>query len=95
MGVRLAEQIFRFMHLICGVHRYQNRADGGRSPKRNIPCGNICCPNGNMVALFHAHGNEGAGKGIDVFPELGIGSGVVQLCVTECKLFGKLIANPV
>ena len=95
VGVGLAQQVLGLMHLVGGVDRHQHRADAGAGPEGNEPLGDIRRPDGHVVALLYAHGDEGAGKLVHVVAELGVGARVVAGGVAEGVLVGEFLHHAV
>ena len=95
MRVRLAQQIFRLMDLVGGVHGHKHRADLGRRPEGQEPLGNIGRPDRHLGSGFHAQGNQGAGKFIHVVPELAVGPGIIQRRELDRKLVRELFHHRV
>ncbi|OPZ74062.1 MAG: hypothetical protein BWY80_00732 [Firmicutes bacterium ADurb.Bin456] len=95
MRIRLAQQVFRFVNLVGGVHSDENGAYLGGCPKSDEPLGDIGGPDGDMVTGPYAQGDQRAGKCIDIIPELGICPGIIQGGIAEGILVGKLLHHPV
>ena len=91
--VGLAKQIFRLVNLVCGVDCDQNRADFGGCPERQIPCGNVGCPDCDVVALADAQRHQSARESIHVLTELRVGARIIVCRVTECILIGETVAD--
>ena len=95
MGVRLAEQVFRLVDLVGGVHRHQDRADLGGGPEGDEPGGHVGGPDGDLVPLLHPQGDQGPGELVHVVPELGIGASIVQGGELEGVLIREFLHHPV
>ena len=78
MGVRLAEEVLRFVDLIGGIHGDQDRTDFGSGPEGQEPGGYVGGPDGDFGTGPDPQGHEGSRELLDVVPELGIGAGVVE-----------------
>ena len=94
VGVALAQEVLRLVDLVGGVDRDQHAADPDAGPEGQIPLGHVGGPDGDVVALFDAHGQKGPGEFVYLVLELRIGAGVVQGSVAEGVLGGKFTGGP-
>ena len=95
MGVRLAEQVFRFMNLVGCVDGYQNRSDLCGRPERDIPRRYVGRPDRNLGARLYAKRYQSTGKIVHVLAEFLICSCVVQSRIAERVLIRELLNHAV
>ncbi len=85
------------MDLISRIYRNEHAADLRCCPECQIPLGYVCCPDSDMVTFLTSHCQECSCQVINIIPEFGIRSCVIQLRVSECILvreqFADLIEN--
>ena len=91
VGVGLAEEVFRLVDLVGGVHRHQHRADLRCGPEGDEPGGHVGGPDGHLVAGLDPQGDEGPGELVHVVPELGVGAGIIQCGILEGVLVRELL----
>ena len=95
MGIRLAEQVLHLVDLVGGIDGDQHRAQLDGGPEGDVPLGDVGGPDRHVGACLDPHGDEGAGEGVHVVAELGIGAGVVQGGVLEGVLVGELLHHAI
>ncbi len=95
IGIGLSEKILSLVDTVLGIHGNENSSDLCSSPKCDVPLRNIGSPDSNMIALLYAHCEKSACEVVNIVSELGIGSCIIQLGISESVLVRELLTDTV
>ena len=80
-GIRLLEQIFQLEHLVVCIYSDEHAADFRRGKQGEHPLRDVRRPDGDMVALFQAHGQKTLGDFVRLLIKFTVGAGIVAIGV--------------
>ena len=87
--VRLTEEVFCLVYLVCRIYRNENCADLNACPERDKPLGNVRRPNSDLITLLYAESDKSTCKRVNVISELRVSAGIIKSCVLESILVGE------